>query len=215
MVFSVYEQGLRINTPWETVFPQRGVHKTHASAATSSISPENIDKYSRHPNPPPQRKASGGLKFYQQLTEQQQQQRSKIYLAEQIMSSPVISLKADSNLDEAWQSFEQHRFHHLPVVNEQQQLQGVVSEKDILLATSKLTHPLLTNYRYLSVKDVMSQQVLTARPDTEVRQLAEVMSRLHIGCIPLLNGHGGLEGIVTSSDILRTIMHQAPLELWS
>jgi acetoin utilization protein AcuB len=40
------------------------------------------------------------------------------------------------------------------------------------------------------------------------------MHQYHIGAIPILNEQQKIEGIVTRGDLLRTLMNQAPLELW-
>ena len=206
MVFSVYEQGMRINTPWETIFPPRNVGQTTEIAQSPTISTSNLDKQSRHP--------TEALEAYQRQS-QDQEQRERVYNAEQIMSSPAISVKPDTQLDQAWQLFRQHQLRHLPVISSSKLLLGVVSEHDILEATSKLTHPRLASYHHLTIADVMSKRVLTARPDSQIRELAEAMNNFHIGCIPILDNDQAVIGIVTRGDILRTIMHRAPLELWT
>jgi CBS-domain-containing membrane protein len=206
MVFSIYDQGMRITTPWETVFPPRSVHQTTETAAAARISPSNLDKHSQHP--------PEALKIYEQL-DSEQQQRSRVYTASQVMSQPVISLLPDTPIETAWQYFEQYKFNHFPVIDKNGSLLGVVSQFNLLHETSRLTHPKQLSHSHLLAKDIMYERVLTAHPDTTVRHLAEAMNNFHIGCIPLLDDQEQITGIVTRSDILRTIMHQAPLELWT
>ena len=57
--------------------------------------------------------------------------------------------------------------------------------------------------------------VLAAHPDIEIREVARTMFKERIGCMPLLNHDGAVVGIITKSDILRGVMNDAPLDLWS
>jgi CBS-domain-containing membrane protein len=205
MVFSVYEQGLRINTPWEKIFPPRMVQQTTQTAASQPISPQDTDKYSQHPNK--------ALNLYQQ--QGSEQHRKRVFSASQIMSTPPLSLPPDKSLDDAWQFLQSHRIRHLPVIDRNQTLLGISSERDILKASSKVSVPRQTSHHHLRLADVMNPRVLTAQPDTEVRQLADAMSQFHIGSILIVDEPGQVIGIVTRSDMLRTIMHRAPLELWT
>jgi acetoin utilization protein AcuB len=56
--------------------------------------------------------------------------------------------------------------------------------------------------------------VLTAHPDTSIRDIARVFFEERIGAVPIVDRGETLVGIVTRSDILRTILNSAPLELW-
>ena len=51
------------------------------------------------------------------------------------------------------------------------------------------------------VKDVMTRNVITIRPDTPLREAAEIMADNHIGCLIVKSG-GKLGGIITDRDIL-------------
>jgi len=60
----------------------------------------------------------------------------------------------------------------------------------------------------------MTDRVLTAHPDTEIRTIARVLFEERIGAMPIVNEAGLPKGILTRSDILRTVMNQVPFELW-
>ena len=60
----------------------------------------------------------------------------------------------------------------------------------------------------------MTDQVLTAHPDTEIRTIARVMFEERIGAMPIVSEAGTPVGIITRSDILRTVMNKVPFELW-
>jgi acetoin utilization protein AcuB len=62
---------------------------------------------------------------------------------------------------------------------------------------------------------VMNSRVLSATPTTEIREVAHVMLDEQVNAIPILDSSRHLVGILTTSDILRAIVHRSPLELWT
>jgi len=124
----------------------------------------------------------------------------------QIMVQPVVSAHPDMSVSEVQQVFRQHRFRHLPVLTISGSLAGMVSDRDIL--------PVAPGQEAGWVLHVMSKKVLTASPDTPLRDVARVMAAERISALPVLDGQG-LVGIVTTSDLLRCIVHEGPVELWA
>lgn len=57
--------------------------------------------------------------------------------ASDIMTSPVITVAADSDLSEAAQVFVEHRIRHLPVIDDQGRLVGMLSRSDVLVHASE------------------------------------------------------------------------------
>ncbi len=56
----------------------------------------------------------------------------------------------------------------------------------------------------MKVRDIMMKNVLTAEPDVNLREAAEVMADNHIGCLVVVEG-GKLAGIVTDRDVLLAV----------
>jgi CBS domain-containing protein len=54
---------------------------------------------------------------------------------------------------------------------------------------------------------------MSAAPTTEIREIAHVMLEERVNGIPILDNSGHLIGILTTSDILRAIVHRSPLDL--
>ena len=58
----------------------------------------------------------------------------------------------------------------------------------------------------MKVKDCMCGEVCCAKPDTKVNEIAKMMNKNHIGCVPICDDQNSLVGIITDRDItLRTI----------
>jgi CBS domain-containing protein len=53
-----------------------------------------------------------------------------------------------------------------------------------------------------TVADVMTRDVLTARPETSLKDVARVLSEHHLSALPVLNSEGGLVGMVSEADLL-------------
>jgi CBS domain-containing protein len=61
---------------------------------------------------------------------------------------------------------------------------------------------------YLHVSDVMKQKLVTAMEDESVRKALERMQASGVRRLPVVNGEGGLEGIVTLDDILELLSEE-------
>lgn len=125
-------------------------------------------------------------------------------LARQIMTAPVTTVRAEDPYQEVSRLMHEHGYHHLPVLSAAGTLVGMVSDRD-LLRRGAADGP---------ARMLMSERVLSASPDTSIREIARVMVTERIGAVPLLGANGALEGIVTRSDVLGCVVNRAPLDLW-
>lgn len=136
--------------------------------------------------------------------------RAKIIpiVASQIMSYPVTALLPDALLKEAWELFDKKRFRHIPIVSTDGKIIGLLSDRIMLHETTEfIEHPLEEDR---PVSEVMATNVLCAEMDTNVTQIAKVFIDEHIGAMPITDQHDRLKGMITSSDILRTILKISP-----
>jgi len=143
--------------------------------------------------------------------------REPAILAKQVMTAPVVAIDLKALVAEAWKLFHQRRFRHVPVVMNDERIVGILSERDLWREAAGIhKHPSAesTAFPNLTVQDIMTDRVLTAHPDTEIRTIARVLFEERIGAMPIVNEAGLPKGILTRSDILRTVMNQVPFELW-
>jgi len=123
-------------------------------------------------------------------------------LVQDIMQAPVYTTTADQSLADAYAFMRQQRVRHLPVVADEQ-LVGVITDRDLRLATSQLAERPFTSTD--SVTDVMSQPAITAGPLDPIEEAARLMRQHAIGCLPVADA-GSLVGIVTGTDLLDALM---------
>lgn len=157
----------------------------------------------------------GGQKGYQKLA---QQERRPAILASQIMASPVVTLPPEATMAEAWELIRTRGFRHVPVVSRNKELVGIISDRDLLLEAgticSKVSQQDNAGQEQMTIQCLIKRRVLTASPDTGIREIARILFEERIGSMPIVDDKGILVGIITRSDILRTIVNNAPLDLW-
>lgn len=119
-----------------------------------------------------------------------------------IMTSPVVTVSPSESARAALELIRRRKFRHLPVVQDGT-LVGILSDRDLMSADPEKR-----------VSGLMSTRVLTATEDTEIREAARIMSERRIDSLPVLAADGRLAGIVTSTDLLRWIVLNTPLDLW-
>jgi acetoin utilization protein AcuB len=123
-------------------------------------------------------------------------------LIRDIMRSPAVAISADTTLQDAYRTMREQGIRHLPVL-EGEKVVGVVTDRDLRLATSSLApSPFSPDSR---VSAVMSAAPLTADAFDPVEDAARTMRERKIGCLPVLDD-GRLIGIVTGLDLLDALM---------
>lgn len=127
-----------------------------------------------------------------------------------LMSSEVVTLGRDETLDIADRIMSLGRIRHMPVVDADGSLCGVVSQRDLFrgaLATA-LGLPKATQARLMGallVREVMNAEPITTTPETPITEAAEVMLKRKVGCLPVLDGDR-LVGILTEADFVRHVV---------
>lgn len=123
-------------------------------------------------------------------------------LVQDVMHTPVVTAAPDDHLADTYALMQKRDIRHLPVV-EGERLAGVVTDRDLRLATSRLhPHPFDPEDR---LDEVMTHQVLTASPRDPVEEAARLMRAHKIGCLPVVEGEK-VVGIVTGTDLLDAIL---------
>lgn len=118
-------------------------------------------------------------------------------LARDIMSTPVKTVPLQVSMEDAGKIMLRYGHTGMPVVDGERMV-GVISRRDVDKARQH-------NLGHAPVKGFMTQQVVTATPDTPVSELQKVMITYDIGRIPVVDSQGNILGIVSRTDVLRTL----------
>lgn len=114
-----------------------------------------------------------------------------------LMTTKVVTIRQTASVREALKTLEEFDVRHLPVLDERQELVGMLSERDLLrLRRSQevLKQP---------VSEVMSADVLAVTPATDVVEIIDLMAENRIGAVPVLDSDSHLAGIISYVDVLR------------
>ena len=86
----------------------------------------------------------------------------------------------------------------LPVVNEAQQVIGMITDRDICLAVTGLDEKPST----IPVADVMSGELYTCEADDEIHEALEIMRQFGVRRLPVVNDQNHLQGILSIDDVV-------------
>jgi acetoin utilization protein AcuB len=125
------------------------------------------------------------------------------------MSHPVITIPPDLPIVDVLNLMKRERIRRTPVVKDGK-LVGIVSDKDLLNASpSPATSLSVWEMNYLlskiTVRDVMTRQVMTVSEDTAIEQAARIMADNKIGGLPVMQGEK-LVGIITETDLFKIFL---------
>jgi WS/DGAT/MGAT family acyltransferase len=125
-----------------------------------------------------------------------------------LMTTPPITVRAEDRLANAWRLMRTHRIRHLPVVDRDGRLIGLVTHRDLLAASSSsiiagAEEDRVQLLTWAGVGDVMETHLSVAHPDESAAAAGERLLRHKIGCLPVVEGDHQLVGIVTEEDFLR------------
>lgn len=123
-------------------------------------------------------------------------------LVRDIMSTPALAVGPETTLADAYRTMQEKGVRHL-VIGDDERLLGVVTDRDLRLATSALApSPFPPGSR---VSEVMCREPLTSDAGEPIEDAARRMRERKIGCLPVLE-EGRLVGIVTGVDLLDALL---------
>ncbi len=119
-----------------------------------------------------------------------------------VMTIDPISLVLSENqtLMTALGMFQQHQIRHLPILDDRNQLIGVVTPEHI----RQVLQP-INLLKFKLVAEAMTSEVIHALPTTTVLEIAQIMSNCNVGSIVIVDGQEQPKpvGIITERDILQ------------
>lgn len=127
------------------------------------------------------------------------------------MTGDVITITPLTTLPEAHRILLEKKIRRLPVV-ENDKLVGIVTRGDVRGAEpSQATSLSIWELNYilsrLRVKDIMTPNPITVRPDTTIEETAKIMLEKKVSGLPVLDDTGCICGIITESDIFRLVVN--------
>jgi len=124
-----------------------------------------------------------------------------------IVTRKVFTVNMDDSVGTVRQLLEAVAFHHLLVMN-RDKLVGILSDRDVLRAVSPFSGTEIAQFRDDALLNKRVHQIMTRNPvtvtlETPVVVATQVMLGEGFSCLPVVNGNGALEGLITFRDLLR------------
>ncbi len=132
---------------------------------------------------------------------------TKALLVRDVMTSGVVTLARNDKLASASDVMNLGRIRHLPVVDDDGSLVGIVSQRDLfhnalLQAMGYGTRAAERLRDMYLIKDAMTTTVQTIGPDVPLAEAAKRMLEQKIGSLCVVDDEGALLGIITEGDFV-------------
>ena len=145
--------------------------------------------------------------------------------AKDIMTTTVLTISPDTSVTELARFLTSHNINGAPVVDQEGNILGVVTENDLIYQKKKVHIPTVINILdsviYLespdkmkqemqkitgvTVKDIFTEEVVTVNPETPLDEIATIMAEKNIHTIPVIE-KDQIVGIIGKSDIIKTLI---------
>jgi CBS domain-containing protein len=132
--------------------------------------------------------------------------------AQDVMSSPVVTVREDQTLKEAMETMVKYGFRRVPVVTEDGVVTGILTAVDVVRGFG--THELLERAVSGDIREVLSTPVTdlmvtdlaTAHEDEELSSVVNTMLSRNVSSVLVVDNDGILKGIITERDVLYAIL---------
>ncbi|MBW2466719.1 MAG: CBS domain-containing protein [Deltaproteobacteria bacterium] len=144
--------------------------------------------------------------------------------AKDIMTTEVTTVSEKMTVREAADLLFKLKISGLPVINENEELVGMITEKDLIAMALPRYIDKLGSFAYIleavpfnkklaeaaqvTVKDIMREKVITVSPETLLPEIARIMLTKRIRRLPVLDNKK-IVGIIARSDIVKLIAREA------
>ena len=142
-----------------------------------------------------------------------------------VMTPNPITVTPKTDLKDAIALLAENKISGLPVIDEEDNLVGMLSESDLMWQESGVEPPpyimILDSIIYLqnlsryekeihkalgqTVADVMSEKPLTIKSDQKIKQAAKILHQKEVRRLPVIDSEGKVIGILTQGDIIRAM----------
>ena len=130
----------------------------------------------------------------------------------ELMSKPVITVDVKAKAFDAFNLMTDHGVRHLPVINQDEELVGVISHRDLVAHDAfddePRTDEISDALRNKHVGDLMSPNPETVIADMDVIEACDLLLENKFGCLPVMEGDR-VAGILTESDFVRHVRQLA------
>ncbi|MGA3207478.1 MAG: CBS and ACT domain-containing protein [Syntrophales bacterium] len=139
-------------------------------------------------------------------------------LIDKSMTKKVITVETGSTICEAKEKMEKNSIRHLPVVEKDNTLVGIITDRDIRSAMPSIT---LTDRESseerdrilkLQVKEIMTRNPVSISPTNTLEDALLMIQKMRVGAFPVVDPQGKLKGIISIRDLIRAFINVLGIE---
>lgn len=128
-----------------------------------------------------------------------------------IMSKHLKTVAPDSPATEIDTLFKENRIHHIPVLDEERKVVGIIGKSDFLYLLRGYTSHETDRFRETAklrafkAMEIMQEEVETLVESEPIKKAVHLLAENRYQALPILNKEGSICGIVTTHDILNMV----------
>lgn len=129
------------------------------------------------------------------------------------MATDLITIGPDLTIGEAKKIMSENSIRHLPVIDDEGLLIGIVTDRDMRdampstlkkKADYEKTLAIIKNYK---IQDIMTRDLLTIYPYYTIQDTLLVIEKKKVGALPVVDEEGRLKGILSTRDLLTAFVN--------
>lgn len=124
----------------------------------------------------------------------------------EVMTRDVKTLPAEASVDDGLSLMDEYGFNHIPLVDNDGCLIGLVSDRDLYLSL---------DIPEASLSEFMTSRLITSSPGTLLKDAARVLLQEKISSLPVIDETRKPVGLVTMADILGYLVSHPAMRLWA
>ena len=122
----------------------------------------------------------------------------------QLLTRNLISINENKTTYNAIKLLAKNSIGALPVLNDNMELSGIISERDII---REISNNLSVNFKKSNIKSIMTSKVITINKNTKSETIMDIMSKNKIRHIPIVENKL-LIGIVSIGDVVKRLLEK-------
>lgn len=134
------------------------------------------------------------------------------------MTRKVISVRPETSVIEARDLMLSHQIRHLPVVEEDDFLVGIITDRDVRSVLPAAfyhksdTHMAVGDFSAVKVREAMTPNPRTVSPQDTIEDVLLQIQTLRVGALPVVDRRGRLQGLISVRDLLRAFINVLGIE---
>jgi acetoin utilization protein AcuB len=139
-------------------------------------------------------------------------------LIDKSMTQKVITIETDTTIFEAKEKMEKNNIRHLPVVEKDNTLVGIITDRDIrsampsIMVIDQESAKEKERIFKLQVKDIMTRNPVTISPTNTLEDALLLIQKMRVGAFPVVDPQGKLKGIISVRDLIRAFINVLGIE---